>query len=479
MKIRPNILRLVMLLGVATVLDAAKIEASSSQDFIAIVKELKKSYKKGKDFNSLEKLLRRGGYVNATDEEGNTPLHRVAGAITRGELRGKTACSDSCQEAGSYSQNLPYCAGCPLRNPRELKFTFKTPDVSLSYLSGTAPQHPSTVSRKDLAAFLLDNGANINAKNRYGVTPLHWAATNDDPELLRFLLDRGADVDATTSYGNTPLHWAVRWSWSEPSISILISAGANLDILSRDGRTPLVRCLICNDIRSDYEIQKCLIFAENGANMDIVDNGGRGPLALALHHVVLDIEGGRVKRGRLFIRELLRNSIDFDSVVVGLLPAGPVPGHLIAKGFDSDPVAYASRLGRYDIALELVEAGGNPGKAVTSEVGFIIDFNGNYVSMNRGKLRRISADGGWARFWTRLMLCSLGGFIDPKIDDPVVAATATELIRAGLQRRNVSVDELKSELAVEIVIEGLKQAGYDRVAAGAELLQFLACVNGT
>jgi len=59
-----------------------------------------------------------------------------------------------------------------------------------------------------LTQLLLDNGANVNARQQGGVAPLHSAAHHGATELVRLLIESGADINATTDAGETALSFA-------------------------------------------------------------------------------------------------------------------------------------------------------------------------------------------------------------------------------------------------------------------------------
>lgn len=66
-----------------------------------------------------------------------------------------------------------------------------------------------------IARLLLDNGAEANARQEGGFTPVHAAAQRGDVELTQLLLERGADRSAATDDGRTPAHFATEGGHEE------------------------------------------------------------------------------------------------------------------------------------------------------------------------------------------------------------------------------------------------------------------------
>lgn len=55
---------------------------------------------------------------------------------------------------------------------------------------------------------LLERGAKLACRNKYGNTLLHVAAMNGHTDMLLFLLDKGQKLTTKNNAGSTPLHYA-------------------------------------------------------------------------------------------------------------------------------------------------------------------------------------------------------------------------------------------------------------------------------
>jgi uncharacterized protein len=86
---------------------------------------------------------------------------------------------------------------------------------------------------------LIAKGANVNAAQLDGSTPLLWAAYQVDMELVKALLARGAKAEVRNSLGATPLLEAAKVANLE-LVNVLLKAGAKPDTANDDNQTPLM-----------------------------------------------------------------------------------------------------------------------------------------------------------------------------------------------------------------------------------------------
>src|SRR3989304_985827 len=85
---------------------------------------------------------------------------------------------------------------------------------------------------------LLDNNADVNAREVMDATPLHLAILEDKVEIVQMLITHGADLDAKSSYLSTPLHNAALFGKVEIA-KLLLENGADVNAKDKYGITPL------------------------------------------------------------------------------------------------------------------------------------------------------------------------------------------------------------------------------------------------
>ena len=145
---------------------------------------------------------------------------------------------------------------------------------------------PATSKRPQL---LLKAGADVDARESWGgQTPLHWAASQNQPGMIQFLVSKGADPNARATVrdwqrrvtaegrpkdmnrgGFTPLLYAARDGYID-SVNALLQGKADIDRPDPDGTTPLLLTLT----NGHWDVSQLLI--ESGANVNDWDFwGGR------------------------------------------------------------------------------------------------------------------------------------------------------------------------------------------------------------
>jgi serine/threonine protein kinase len=85
---------------------------------------------------------------------------------------------------------------------------------------------------------LLKEGADVNAKDEFGWTPLHKAAILGHIEVVKLLIKEGADVNAKNEFGWTPLHGAAESGHIEV-VKLLLEHGADPNIKNNGGKTAI------------------------------------------------------------------------------------------------------------------------------------------------------------------------------------------------------------------------------------------------
>eukprot|EP00106_Octopus_bimaculoides_P015464 XP_014782906.1 PREDICTED: tankyrase-1-like [Octopus bimaculoides] len=219
-------------------------------------------------YDVMDILLKHGAQVNALDSLGQTALHRVAkqGNVqacrlllshgvdpTTMSLQGYTAAQLASENVKKILREGPSIGVVEV--DIQLLEAAKSGDLDLVKKLVTA--QPSAVNCRDLDGrhstplhfaagynrvsvvdFLLQNGADVHAKDKGGLVPLHNACSYGHYEVTELLIKHGALVNVADLWKFTPLHEAAAKGKFE-ICKLLLKHGADLNKKNRDGHIPL------------------------------------------------------------------------------------------------------------------------------------------------------------------------------------------------------------------------------------------------
>jgi|ERR1041384_782558 ankyrin repeat protein len=128
------------------------------------------------------------------------------------------------------------------------------------------------------AALLIKAGADVNTKDNSGSTPLHWKGVGDNSEVASMLLKSGATLEPRDDEGRTPLAIAALHG-SHRVLTLLLAKGSDIEATDKMGRTPLFHAVGRYWPKNWSETGQILF--DHGANINAQDKDGATPLHFA------------------------------------------------------------------------------------------------------------------------------------------------------------------------------------------------------
>ena len=117
------------------------------------------------------------------------------------------------------------------------------------YAGDTALHVAAAAHRQEIVQMLIATDASVRARNRRGAEPLHYAVDGKpgsrkwnpaaQAATVSRLIEAGADPNATDKSGVTPLHRAVRTRCAA-AVKALLEAGADPRRSNKSGSTPML-----------------------------------------------------------------------------------------------------------------------------------------------------------------------------------------------------------------------------------------------
>lgn len=304
-------------------------------------------------------LLANGAVTSAQDITGATPLHE---AVRYGDIDIAKALLESGADVNAEDNlgKTPVMLVIP-EDKREAMYRIliaHKADTTKKDAYGDTVLHTATMTSLSpvILELLVASGADVNARNKDGVSPLLIAVQKRNFAHVKFYADRGADINSADKAGDTPLTLAFKDG--QAMLEMLVNR-TNAFSHDSNGNTPLHTAII---VGAQIEQIRYLVSLTDDINARNKD--GNNALYLA-------VERNNKKIGELLLAKnadiFSTNNANDSPLHLALKKGGDTQGWLITSrtisatdGSGNTALHYAVEWGLKAAVVSLIEKGANP-----------------------------------------------------------------------------------------------------------------------
>ena len=194
------------------------------------------------DVEKVKKELEGKIDVNAPESAGGRSALHLAAKENRVEVIPVLLAAKADVNNRDRAGKTPLCVAAESRDPKcvesmKLLLEAKSDVNSKDRLGGSPLLWAAGLGTPEAVELLIASGAEVSIQDKNGLTPLLWAAGTGDPRSVQILVDKKADLNVADNLtGDTAVMRAARNGKFE-SLTILIKAGAPLEVKNRQGMT--------------------------------------------------------------------------------------------------------------------------------------------------------------------------------------------------------------------------------------------------
>ena len=225
-------------------------------------------------------LLHAGANTNITDTYGDSSLHSaITGCCSRETIQEIINHGAHVNRVNDIGDTALLLASCIAQTEIVRVLLAAKADPNLANTDGDASLHGAVGANgsEEKLQELIKYGADVNAVNKSGKTPLLLSCFYGQQDSVKLLLGAGADPTISDEQGFSCLHAAVDGRCNKAMLQTLIDHGAHTDAKRQDGTTALLAA--CRTGQSE----SVMFLLEAGADVNIVKPDGNTCLYLAIH----------------------------------------------------------------------------------------------------------------------------------------------------------------------------------------------------